>query len=337
MLPPWWRLTFLVAWWAPLSEAMCPQGFGQANYFPPEWKIPEWPQDMSIEEAALLRTIKLGGFKMTSLNEEYLEGPSKAFEMQGRETYWQASGKYFMYYCQRFQKWRIAEIAGFANNMEGNCFAFVSDAYPQRDIRNSSLLKGFIEVEDGQWRFRENAGVAEVGTLGDQMDLEQETEEEAASEECANDTDTDDESEDSPFGKKKKDSNCPVMPVVRKGRDKVVQAAKAAGKWVRRLFPKYLGSPDEQDAIPEDSLLDPNSENCNTDTKDGCSFKQKFYIEKMSNQTAEQQAAELQRLWGMKGVVMKQEQKEWLMTRVSLLQKMSKSAENVESAEKAEL
>jgi len=313
---------------------MCPQGFGQANYFPKEWKIPQWPQDMSIEEASLLRTVKLGGFKMSSLNEEYLEGPGEAFHMQGRETYWQASGKYFMYYCQRYKKWRIAEISGFANNMEGQCFAFVSDAYPMRDIRNETLVKGFIEVESGEWKFRETAGVVEVGKLGDQMALEQETEDEVASEEageCDNENDTDDGSEDSPFKeKKKKDSNCPVMPVVRKGKEKVVQAAKAAGKWVRRLFPKYLGSPDEEDAIPEDTPFDPNSESCNTDTKDGCSFKQKFYIEKMSNKTAEDQKAELQRLWGMRGVVMKPDQKDWLMTRVSLLKKMSKSVEHAE-------
>merc|ERR1719313_244002 len=139
---------------------------------------------MSLQDAAKLGTVTLGGFKIKDLNEEYLEGPGEAFNMQGRETYWQASGKYFMYYCQRFDKWRIAEISAFSKNMDGQCFAFVSDAYPGRDILNKSLNKGWIEVEDGQWALREDAGVVEVGTLGDQM-AEKEEEEEGDDSNCS--------------------------------------------------------------------------------------------------------------------------------------------------------
>ncbi|CAJ1364590.1 unnamed protein product, partial [Effrenium voratum] len=99
------------------ASGLCPKGFGAANSFPAEYKIPTWPE-MPWEESAKLRTITLDGFKHQMLNEEYLEGPTRDFQMQGRETYWQASGQYFMYYCQRFRKWRIAEISAFSQNME---------------------------------------------------------------------------------------------------------------------------------------------------------------------------------------------------------------------------
>jgi len=295
-----------------LSEAFCPQGFGGENTFPDEWKIPKWPS-MELEDAIKLRTVTLGGFKMKSINEEYLEGPTGDFHMQDRETYWQSSGKYFMYYCRQFDKWRIAEISAFSKNMEGQCFAFVSDALPGRDILNKSHIKGWIEVDEGQWAARPSAGVVQVGVLGDQM-AEREEDDVADGEESNCTSDGDDAS-------KEKTSTCPVMPVVRKG-------IKAAGKWMRRLFPTtLLGSPDDEDAIPDDDnpLFAPGGggvDGCQPDTQDGCNFKEKFYIEKQQQATPEKRKSELQRLSKMQGVTMKEEQTQWLHARVHILQFM---------------
>jgi len=322
----------LLILFGPRSEAFCPQGFGNEAAFPAEWKIPKWPRDMDMDTAARLRTVELGGFTMSSLNEEYLEGPSLDFSMQGRETYWQSSGKYFMYYCKRFDKWRIAEISAFGQNMEGGCYAFCSDASPGRDILNETLLIGWIEVEKGQWAVREKAGVVRLATLGDQMETEEVEEEVEGDPNCAS-------SEDSVFGEGKKKSNCPVMPAVRKIKKKVTQAAKDVGKWARRLFPNMLGAPDEEDAIPEDGGDNPLFEKkdeaegvCDPVTQDGCTFREKFYIEKQLKNNSEKRAAELQRLRKMDDVVMKDEQREWLNSRVWILRKMVK-----EDEKKAEL
>lgn len=291
---------------------------------------------MPLEKASELHLITLAGFKMESINEEYLEGPSPEFAMQGHMTYWQASGKYFMYFCQRFNKWRIAEISAFGRNMEGQCFAFVSDGHAGRDILDPSLIKGWIEVEDGQWVQREDAGVAAVGKLGAQMALDQSEEEEGAEAAEAGDANCDAEAEGaesdgSPFKTKK--SNCPVMPVVRKATEKAVQATKAASKWVRRLFPNLLGAPDDEDAIPEDednSLFpeaSPEDHSCDPETQNGCTFKEKYYIEKQRGKTAEQRRGELQRLSNLKGVVMKPDQQKWLQMRVDILAKMVRKDE----------
>lgn len=317
----------------PLANAMCPQGFGADTYFPPEWKIPKWPTDMTLETAAQLRTVSLGGFAMESINEEYLEGPGAEFMMQGHETYWQSSGKYLLYFCARFLKWRIAEISAFGKNMEGNCFAFASDGTAKRDIQDPALIKGWIEVQDGQWVARAEAGVVRTGRLGDQFDTGDADDE--ASDEAGADCDADAGGTDgSPFAEKK--SNCPVMPAVRKAKAKIVEAGRAAGKWMRRLFPKVLGAPDEEDAIPEDDPLFDKEENghaagsegCDPLTRNGCSFKEKFYIEKQANTTVEQREAELKRLAKMEGAVMKPDQKDWLVSRISILQKLV--AHNVE-------
>ncbi|CAE7640990.1 kif1 [Symbiodinium sp. CCMP2592] len=313
---------------APAHAAFCPKGFGLGS-FPKEYKIPAWPNDLSWEQSAQLRTIALDGFKRESLNEEYLEGPNAEFQMQGRETYWQASGQYFMYYCQRFRKWRIAEISAFSQNMAGDCYAFVSDAHPNRDIQNVSLLKGFIEVENGQWVNREDAGVSKLGRLGDQLD-EAEAEEAQVLLLAASHFPQAEEACDATLEQPEdgETSKCPVMPVVRKARDKVVQAAKEAGKWARRLFPNYLGAPDEEDIAPEkqNPLFAgdvPAKGGCNLQTLDGCSFKEQFFIEKQRNSSEDQRKSELQRLARMQDVVMKPDQKDWLMTRVRILQELT--------------
>lgn len=233
------------------SAGFCPQGFGNPGMFPPEWEIPTWPE-MSQAEAFRLRVITLGGFQTTALNEEYLEGPTEEFKMQGRETYWQASGKYFLYHCARFKKWRIAAISAFSENRNGNCFAFVSDAYPDRDILNKTFIKDWIEVDDGKWVRREDAGVASWATLEEQLmagDEYEEVEEEVVDGECAS---PDADGAPDFVGEKPKKSNCPIMPTVRKVKRKVKKVVSEMSKWVQRLFPKLLGAPEEAPEEEED-------------------------------------------------------------------------------------
>jgi hypothetical protein len=283
---------------------------------------------LPLEDAAELRTITLGGFKMTDLNEEYLEGPGEPFRMQGRETYWQASGKYFIFFCRRFSKWRIAAISAFGQNKDGNCLSFVSDNFPGRDIRSASLTKGWNEVEGEQWVYREEAGVVDVGTLGDQMDREVPA--------------GDAEQEDAEPSKRdaadaEETSKCPVTRGVRKAKAKFVEATKAAGKWVRRLFPKLLSAPHEEDLVPPPGEGGPEEAAaaampCDPDTQEGCSFRQKFYIEKQRGATVEGRRQELARLQKMQGAVMKPEQMDWLMSRVDILGKMAKKEDGEEGS-----
>lgn len=230
----------------PVNEAFCPVGFGNMESFPKEWKIPEWPKDMLPLQAAALRTVTLGGFLNTKINEEYLEGPTEDFLIQGYETYWQASGEYFLYFCQRYQKWRIAGINAFSENKDGQCFSFVSDGYPKRDLRNKTYIKGWIEVVEGQWEVREEAGVVHLGTLAEQIAAMDASEDVAEGSEEACDSEEGEGGEEgeedaSPFKEKKRKGNCPL----RKAGEKLKEVAVQVGKWVRRLFPKLLGAPQE--------------------------------------------------------------------------------------------
>eukprot|EP00930_Biecheleria_cincta_P047832 TRINITY_DN3322_c0_g1_i2.p1 TRINITY_DN3322_c0_g1~~TRINITY_DN3322_c0_g1_i2.p1 ORF type:complete len:354 (+),score=78.53 TRINITY_DN3322_c0_g1_i2:47-1063(+) len=319
MVPVSWRLLFtVVTCFARLCTSFCPKGFG-AGSFPAEYKIPVWPSDIPLEESAELTTITLHGFKMADINEEYLEGPTKDFNVQGRETFWQASGQYFMYYCKRFSKWRIAQISAFSQIMDGQCFAFVSDAHPHRDILNQTYLKGFIEVDNGQWVMREDAGVGQIGKLGDQMEAEEDEAEVAG---CDDDDDAGDADT----------SKCPVMPAVRKVKKEVFKAAKSAGNWARRLTAKYLGTPEDEDSVPDEfnPLFDTeeaSGSGCEPDTLKGCSIKEQFYIQKQGNKTREERVEERKRLVKLTDVVMKPDKKDWLTARLQILSRMNRKYE----------
>jgi len=202
------------------------------------------PEDIAVK----LHFVTLGGFKKPDLNEEFLEGPTAEFWIGGRETYWQASGKYLLYFCQRYQKWRVAGIDAFSAIKNGECFAFASDAIHSRDIRNNTFLKSWIEVESGKWQHRSEAGVVALGTLADQLAVLDEANKSSAEEadgECEADVDEDVTPTDDTFGKRKK-PECPLKPAMRKAHAAVRAAVKAAGAWVRRLFPSLLPAPVEQ-------------------------------------------------------------------------------------------
>jgi len=239
-------LTFfwLLPWRSP---AFRPSGFAGENDFPIEWQIPDWPNPLPEDQAVKLRFVTLGGFKKPELNEEFLEGPTAEFWVGGRETYWQASGKYFLYLCNRYQKWRVAGIEAFSQIKGGECFGFASDAIPSRDIQNKTFLKSWIEVERGQWQHRSEAGVVALGTLADQLAALDETNTSSVEEadgECEADVDEDVAATDNTFGKPKK-RECPLKPAMRKAHAVAREAVKAVGAWVRRLFPSLLPAPAE--------------------------------------------------------------------------------------------
>merc|ERR1712187_419066 len=59
------------------------------------------------------------------------------------------------------------------------------------------------------------------------------------------------------------------------------------------------------------------------EAKTGCNDKQKTYIEKQLKATPEKRKSELKRLEGMQSGEMKPEAKNWLMSRVKMLKKMT--------------
>merc|ERR1711920_258018 len=66
---------------------------------------------------------------------------------------------------------------------------------------------------------------------------------------------------------------------------------------------------------------------CDIETKKGCNDKQLKYLEKQGAATKEKRMSELKRLQGMTGGEMKDEAKNWLNSRIKMLEKMVKNDE----------
>merc|ERR1712003_224785 len=67
------------------------------------------------------------------------------------------------------------------------------------------------------------------------------------------------------------------------------------------------------------------ADKCDVDTLAGCNDKQKNYVQKQKEKPLEKQKAELARLEGMQAGEMKEDNKNWLMSRVKLLKKITKN------------
>ena len=63
---------------------------------------------------------------------------------------------------------------------------------------------------------------------------------------------------------------------------------------------------------------------CDVSSPDDCSDKEKAYINKMKEKSAEERKSQLERLETMKGGKMKPELKQWLTQRVRILQALAK-------------
>merc|ERR1712129_545351 len=64
------------------------------------------------------------------------------------------------------------------------------------------------------------------------------------------------------------------------------------------------------------------AEKCDVKSLKGCSAKQKTYVEKQLGGTAEKRKTELKRLEGMAGGDMKDDKKNWILSRMKMLKKM---------------
>ncbi|CAJ1367317.1 unnamed protein product [Effrenium voratum] len=111
-----------------------------------------------------LRAVKLGGFQNDGLNALYVERPSEAFRVNDRETYWPASGYYFIYRSRSTSTWGIGKAKRFDAIKEGksNGVAHSPEGYEL-----------WLEVNEGQatrktnwreWDIQMNKWVTRAGS-----------------------------------------------------------------------------------------------------------------------------------------------------------------------------
>jgi len=125
-----------------------------------------WGRDSAAEQmkTAGLQII-LAGFKVKELNGKYVERRRPGFTVNGLASYWSLDGMYFLYYCEKEQRWKGSRWDNFSKVQGGGQSGFIA-APVGADIRSLvKLRKGWAEWDSKVWVLRKPAGVMSVKPL----------------------------------------------------------------------------------------------------------------------------------------------------------------------------
>jgi len=118
------------------------------------------------------QAVKLGGFQNPQLNALFVERNSPEFRVNGRETYWPASGQYFIYRSAGTNTWGIAKARRFqaVKDAKSNGVAHSPSGFElwlEADERQPSQRKGWREwdIQQSKWVQRPEAGVVSRGKV----------------------------------------------------------------------------------------------------------------------------------------------------------------------------
>jgi len=113
--PTGWKEAWSGEWQEPELEVI----FRSASYHKPQW------DDQLVQKSIV--TVEFKGFSMKELNTRYDLKPSQV--LQGRPSYWDSTGIYFIYWQQQMGRWAICDSKCLEAVTAGQCpgWAFRSD------------------------------------------------------------------------------------------------------------------------------------------------------------------------------------------------------------------
>eukprot|EP00929_Paragymnodinium_shiwhaense_P094917 TRINITY_DN5577_c0_g1_i6.p1 TRINITY_DN5577_c0_g1~~TRINITY_DN5577_c0_g1_i6.p1 ORF type:complete len:633 (-),score=116.02 TRINITY_DN5577_c0_g1_i6:2-1900(-) len=102
------------------------------------------PHAGDVDKAAL--SVEYRGFQKAELNDRYYE--KKDVQIHGRQTYWNSTAEYFLYWQGEVQRWALCDSSSWSAVRAGQYpgWAYRSDARTCMDPR------GWKEAWDGEWR-----------------------------------------------------------------------------------------------------------------------------------------------------------------------------------------
>lgn len=128
---------WMEAWNGEWREAELEVTFRSSCCHKPQWEDPL--AQRSVE------TIEFQGFAMKDLNARYHLRPEE--HIQGKSSYWAASGVYFIYWQQGMSRWAICDLKCLDSVRAGSCpgWAF------REDSGHPANASGWKEARDGDW------------------------------------------------------------------------------------------------------------------------------------------------------------------------------------------
>ncbi|CAK0795776.1 unnamed protein product [Prorocentrum cordatum] len=128
---------WMEAWDGSWREPEIEVCFRSAAGHKPQWEDPTAQQAVSA--------VEFRGFAMRELSARYLLRPSEM--LQGKPSYWDPSGVYFLYWQQQMRRWAICDLKCIEAVREGQCPGW---AY-RRDSGHFANACGWVEMRDSEW------------------------------------------------------------------------------------------------------------------------------------------------------------------------------------------
>lgn len=117
--------------------------------------------NISPAEAAS-RVVTLDGFTAACLNVRFSERRNLEHIINGHETFWSVDGEYFLFWCKKESRWKLAKSDDLERNRTGGSAA-VAAAPACEDLLKPTLLKGWHEWDGKAWVKLAASGVAQLG------------------------------------------------------------------------------------------------------------------------------------------------------------------------------
>jgi len=119
--------------------------------------ITEQDEELDVEVEGVQHVVTVSGFERRTANGVYEEETGSNMRVGGRPTYWNEND-FFLYYCKRYNQWRILTGGSWGSDAVSKCYAVATGG-------SGSLPsgKGWNEWMDNKWTKMPEAGVDSIG------------------------------------------------------------------------------------------------------------------------------------------------------------------------------
>jgi hypothetical protein len=133
-----------------------------------EWDGSEWAKEPAAgvtsigPDVALCRALNLSGFDNTALNVQYVERRQPNFRVNNHETFWSRDCEFFIFWCKKESRWKVALANDLDYNRKGGSKALAAAPAGYDLLRQQPFLVGWHEWDGSAWVKQKAGGVSQL-------------------------------------------------------------------------------------------------------------------------------------------------------------------------------
>eukprot|EP00929_Paragymnodinium_shiwhaense_P083678 TRINITY_DN4467_c0_g1_i1.p1 TRINITY_DN4467_c0_g1~~TRINITY_DN4467_c0_g1_i1.p1 ORF type:complete len:638 (+),score=128.32 TRINITY_DN4467_c0_g1_i1:102-2015(+) len=147
------------------------EDFGMARRLLPHDAFAAW----GFQEASdrinrgLLRVVTLKGFEYPGLNTQFIERKDPNAKVNGHETYWAADNEWFLFWCNKEERWKGAPAGKLPRVVDGQSSGIIgAPCGPESENLNCpAVMTGWHEWDGMTWKMRPTAGIRRIDRISE--------------------------------------------------------------------------------------------------------------------------------------------------------------------------